>query len=315
MTGLLVTEGLSEGCRDGGLVLSSVVQAWNVCRAFLKYGTDEQKRRYLPALADGSVIGAFSLTEPDSGSDAFAMRTHAVPVEGGWSLTGRKSMVTNGPEAGVMLCFARTGEGGALGGISVMVVDTDADGVTREPAVDKMGLRTSATGDVSLDQVFVPDAQVLGKVGAGLLIFNHVIEWERIYLSAYHVGAMQRDVEDACIYARQRTAFGQPISSFQATANRIVDMKVRLEAARLLTYRAAWTKARTGSAPAEAAIAKLHTSEAQLACSLDLIQVHGSYGYVTEAGVERRVRDAVAGRFYSGTSELLHVALSRSLRL
>ena len=163
--------------------------------------------------------------------------------------------------------------------------------------------------------MFVPENRVLGSTGAGVLIFTHVIEWERIYLSAYQVGQMQRDLDDACAYARQRTAFGSPIGSFQATAHRIADMKVRLEAARLLTYRAAWVKVRTGRAAAEAAIAKLYSSESELNGSLDLIQVHGGYGYMTEAGVERHVRDAVASRLYSGTTEMLRTAIGRSLHL
>ena len=315
LTGLLVTEGLAEGCRDGGLVFSAAVQAWVVTPAMLRHGSEEQKRHYLPALGNGTMIGSFGLTEPDTGSDAFAMRTHAVPADGGWSVSGRKTMVSNGPAADVILCFARTGEGGVLGGVSVLIIDTATSGVERGPAVQKMGLRTSPLGDVVFDDVFVPDHRVLGKPGAGLLIFTDTLEWERIWQSAQQVGAMQRDLGEACAYAKQRTAFGSPISSYQSISNRIVEMKLRLEAARLLTYRAAWVKTRTGNAATEAAQAKLFASEGQVDGAMDLMQVHGGYGYMSEAGVERRLRDAVGGRFYAGTSEMLRAVIARSLRL
>jgi alkylation response protein AidB-like acyl-CoA dehydrogenase len=315
MTGLLVTEGLGEGCADSGLLFSAAAQAWVVIPALLKYGSDEQKQRYIPSLVSGSSIGAFAVTEPDAGSDAFAMRTRATAVDGGWSLAGRKTMITNAPVASLILCFALTRASGALGGTSVFVVDADAPRVQREPAMEKMGLRTSPLGDVVLDEVFVADADVLGSVGGGFLMFNDLLEWERVWPSALQIGALQRDLDRARSYAKQRHAFGAPIASFQLVANRIVDMKVRLEAARLLTYRAAWVKARTGRAMAESAMAKLWLSEIALSSTLDLLQVHGGYGYMTEAEIERRVRDAIGGRIYSGTSEMQRVVLSRSLGL
>jgi L-prolyl-PCP dehydrogenase len=315
MTGLLVTEGLGQGCQDGGLLFSAAVQAWVVIPALLRYGSEEQKRRYLPALAKGSSIGAFAITEPDSGSDAFAMQTRATAVDGGWSLAGRKTMITNGPEASLIVCFAATGSGGALGGISVLLVDPDAPGVERGPSMEKMGLRTSPLCDLVFDDAFIPEQQTLGEIGAGLFIFNDVLEWERIWPSALQIGAMQRDLDQARSYAKQRRAFGAPISSFQSIANRIVDMNVRLETARLLVYRAAWVKARGDRAGAESAMAKLYTSETAVSSSLDLVHVHGGYGYMTEAGIERRVRDAVGSRIYSGTSEMQRAALSRNLGL
>jgi alkylation response protein AidB-like acyl-CoA dehydrogenase len=315
MTGLLVTEGLGEGCHDGGLLFSAAVQAWVVIPALLRFGSDEQKRRYLPELARGSCIGALAITEPDTGSDAFAMRTRATAVDGGWSLAGRKTMITNGPEARLVVCFAATGSGGALGGISVLLVDPEAPGVERGPSMEKMGLRTSPLCDLVFDDAFVAEQEILGEVGGGLLVFNDVLEWERIWPSALQIGAMQRDLDQARSYAKQRRAFGAPISSFQSVANRIVDMNVRLEAARLLTYRAAWVKARRGRAGAESAMAKLFASEAAVNSSLDLVQVHGGYGYMTETGVERRVRDAVGSRIYSGTSEMQRAALGRALGL
>jgi alkylation response protein AidB-like acyl-CoA dehydrogenase len=315
MTGLLVTEGLGQGCEDGGLVFSAAVQAWVLITALLKYGNEAQKARHLPGLVSGNRIAALAITEPDTGSDAFAMRTRATAVDGGWSLAGRKTMITNGPAANLVLCFAATGGSRVLGGISVLLVDTETPGVERGPSVEKMGLRTSPLGDLVFDEAFIPEEEVLGEVGAGLLMFNDMMEWERIWPSAAQIGSLQRDLDQARAYARQRKAFGTAISSFQGVTNRIVDMKVRLEAARLLTYRAAWLKARGEHVLAESAMAKLWTSESAVSSSLDLLHVHGGYGYMTEAGIERRVRDAVGSRIYSGTSEMQRAVISRSLHL
>jgi alkylation response protein AidB-like acyl-CoA dehydrogenase len=313
--GLLATEGLGEGCEDGGLNFSAAVQAWVVITALMKYATEDQKRRYLPGLAAGSTIGSLAITETESGSDAFAMRTRATEVDEGWSIAGRKTFITNAPAAHLVVCFAATGEGGALGGVSVFLVDTDIPGVERGPSVAKMGLRTSPMGDVVFDDVVVTRESALGKIGAGVMIFNEILEWERIWPTALQLGALQRDLDEARSYAKQRKAFGAPIASFQSVANRIVDMKLRLEAGRLLVYRAAWLKAQGRSALAEAALAKLWVSESAVASTLDSLQVHGGYGYMTEAGIERRLRDAVGGRIYSGTSEMQRAIVGRSMGL
>jgi alkylation response protein AidB-like acyl-CoA dehydrogenase len=315
LSGLLVTEGLGEGCRDGGLVFSAAVQAWVLTSALLTYGTEEQNRRYLPGLADGTTMGALAITEPEAGSDAFAMRMRAAPVDGGWSLTGRKTFITNGPAANLVICFAATGGGGVLGGISVFLVDTDTPGVERSPSMSKMGLRTSPLGDLVFDGAFVPEQNALGEIGGGALIFNELLEWERIWPTAAQIGALERDLEQARSYAKERKAFGAPIATFQGVANRIVDMKVRLEAGRLLVYRAASLKAQGRSALGESALAKLWVSESAVASSLDSIQVHGGYGYMSEAGIERRLRDAVGSRIYSGTSEMQRAVVSRAMGL
>jgi alkylation response protein AidB-like acyl-CoA dehydrogenase len=315
LSGLLVTEGLGEGCEDGGLVFSAAVQAWVLTSGLLTYGTENQNRRYLPGLAAGTTMGALAITEPESGSDAFAMRTRAVKVDGGWSLTGRKTFITNGPAADLVICFAATGAGGVLGGITVFLVEADAPGVERTPSMSKMGLRTSPLGDLVFDEAFVPEESALGQIGGGALIFNELLEWERVWATAAQVGALQRDLEQARSYAKERKAFGAAIATFQSVANRIVDMKVRLEAGRLLVYRAACLKAQGRSALAESALAKLWVSESAVASSLDSIQVHGGYGYMSEAGIERRLRDAVGSRIYSGTSEMQRAVVSRTMGL
>jgi alkylation response protein AidB-like acyl-CoA dehydrogenase len=314
MTALAVTEGLGAGCSDAGLLFSATVQAWVVIPTVLRFATEEQRRRHLPGLLDGSVVGALAVTEPETGSDAFAMRTAAEPVQGGWRLHGSKLYITNAPVADLVICLARTGIG-ALGGTSAFLVDAGADGVKRGAPMPAQGLRTAPIGELAFDDVFVPEASTLGRPGAGLAVFNEAMEWERSFATAVYLGMLERQLDRACGYARQRRAFGGPISALQSVSNKLVDMKLRLETARLLLYRACWLKAQGRSALTESAMAKLWLSECAVANGLDAIQVHGAYGYMTESGVERGLRDAVGTRIHSGTSEIQKVLIARSLRL
>lgn len=313
MTALVVTEGLGEGCVDGGLVFSAVVQLWDLVVPLWKAGTDDQKRRYLPGLMDGSLIGAIAVTEPDAGSDAFAMATRADRVDGGWRLHGAKMFITNGPVADVVLVFARTGTSAMIGAITAFLVEASAPGVTLGQPFEKMGLRTAPLGELAFDDVFVADDDVVGKVGMGMEVFKDALEWERIFGLAMYLGSLERELADARRYVRERKAFGQPVAKFQSVANRVVDMKLRLETSRLLVYKAAWTKAQGRQAGADAAMAKLWLSECAVASGLDAIQVRGGYGYLTESGVERHLRDAVGARIYAGTSEVQRTIIARSL--
>ena len=313
MSALLVTEGLGVGCSDGGLLFSASVQAWVVLPTFLRFATEEQQRRHLPGLLDGSVIGALAVTEPESGSDAFAMKTVAERVEGGWRLRGSKLFITNAPVADLVICFARTGAGTL--GISAFLVETRTDGVKRGVAMPAQGLRTAPIGELAFEDVFLPEASAFGKPGFGLSIFNEAMEWERSFATAIYVGMLERQLEAACSYARQRRAFGSPISSHQAVSSKLVEMRLRLETARLLLYRACWLKAGGRPAMADAAMAKLWLSECAVASGLDAIQVHGAYGYMTESGVERGLRDAVGARIHSGTSEIQRLIIARSMKL
>lgn len=313
MSALLVTEGLGVGCSDGGLLFSASVQAWVIIPTILRFATEEQQRRHLPGLLDGSVIGALAVTEPESGSDAFAMKTVAERVEGGWRLRGSKLFITNAPVADLVICFARTGPGTL--GISAFLVETRTDGVKRGVAMPAQGLRTAPIGELAFEDVFLPEASVFGKPGFGLSIFNEAMEWERSFAMAIYVGMLERQLEAACSYARQRRAFGNPVSSHQAVSSKLVEMRLRLETARLLLYRACWLKAGGRPAMADAAMAKLWLSECAVASGLDAIQVHGAYGYMTESGVERGLRDAVGARIHSGTSEIQRLIIARSMKL
>jgi alkylation response protein AidB-like acyl-CoA dehydrogenase len=315
MTGLLISEGMGEGCQDFGLLFSASVQAWVVIVALLRYGTEPQVARHLSGLMAGTTIGALAITEPDSGSDAMALRTTAREVPGGWLLRGRKAYITNAPIADLVVCFASTGEQQLLGGVSAFLVETSGAGVHRGPVEQKMGLRTSPLGELAFDDAFVPTAGLVGKLGRGVALFQEVMAWERTWMAALQVGSLQRQLNETRTYAQQRRAFGSPIAGHQSVANRIVDMHLRLESGRLLVYRAAGALAAGRPAGNEAALAKLWMSESLLLSSLDSLQVHGANGYMSCSGVERRVRDAAGAQIYSGTSEMMRGIIAANLGL
>jgi alkylation response protein AidB-like acyl-CoA dehydrogenase len=315
MTALFVTEGLCEACPDTGLMFSAVVQGGVIVPTLLRFATEEQRRRYLPGLIDGSTVGALAVTEPDSGSDAFAMKSSADPVEGGWRLHGSKTYITNAPIADLIIYFARTGSGGSLGGVSAFLVEADADGVDTRQTIETVGLRTAPLGEVILDHVFVPDRHMLGKVGFGLAVFNEAMEWERSFVMAVYVGMLERQLRDACVYSRERHAFGSPLSRLQLVADKLVQMRVRLETARLLLYRACWVKAQGKPALGETAMAKFWIGECAVASSLDAVQIRGASGYRSGTDAERDLRNAVGARIHSGTSDLQKIMIGRSMNL
>ena len=315
ITTALVMEALGYGCRDNGLLFSLNAQLWSVEHPLLTFGTPQQQHAYLPGLVTGDIIGGHAMTEPDSGSDALHMHTRAERRGDHYLLNGTKQFITNAPVADVLLVYASVGGGRGLGSLSAFLVEAKTPGLTISNRFEKMGLRTSPMGEVALTDCQIPAASRLGPDGAGMAIFNSSMEWERSCLFASSVGAMRRQLETCVSYARTREQFGQPIGKFQAVAGKLADMYVRLEAARLLIYRVAWLKQQGKSAPAEAAAAKLFTSEAWVQSSLDAIQTHGAAGYMKDMGVERDLRDAVASTIYSGTSEIQRVLVARMLGL
>ena len=315
LTTVLVMEALGYGCHDNGLIFSLNAQMWSLELPLVKFGSPAQQQAYLPGLISGELIGVHAMTEPDSGSDAYAMRTRFERQGDGYLLNGTKLYITNAPVSDVILVFAVDPGKPKVAAISAFLVEKGTPGFTVTRELDKMGLRTSPMGEVVLDDCYVPAANRVGREGAGMAIFNSAMTWERSCILASALGVMRRQVEACTAYARQRKQFGQPIGKFQAVAGQIADMYLRLEAARLLVYQAAWLGQQGRPALAEAAAAKLFTSEAWVATSLDAIQVHGAYGYMKESGVERDLRDAVASTIYSGTSEIQRVILARMLGL
>jgi alkylation response protein AidB-like acyl-CoA dehydrogenase len=304
LTCVLTMQGLGYGCRDSGLLFAINSHIWTCEIPISTFGTDAQKEKYLPSLSKGTLIGGHAMTEPDSGSDAFSLRTTAVRKGDKYILNGTKMFVSNAPIADLLLVFACTDKSKGFAGISVFIVEKDFPGFSVGRPLEKMGLRTSPTGEVILQDCEVPLDNRLGEEGAGSAIFNAEMEWERSCLFASHLGAMESQLESCIKYANERRQFGKPIGKFQSISNKIADMKVRIEISSLILYKVASMKAQGKRAPLESAIAKLFISESYVASSLDAIQIHGGYGYMREFGVERDLRDSIAGKIYSGTSEI-----------
>jgi alkylation response protein AidB-like acyl-CoA dehydrogenase len=312
---LAVMEGLGYGTRDQGLLFSLNAHLWTNSIPILQYGTDRQRAAYLPGLSNGSLIGANAASEPDAGSDIFSLRTRAVRDGDSYVLNGTKMFVTNAPVAHLFVSYATIDP--ALGpmGITAFIVEREAPGLTISRKLHKMGLRTSPMAEVIFEDCRVPVAQRLGREGRGVEVFECSMEWERGSILASCLGVMRRQIEECVRHARERTQFGKPIGKNQSVANRIVDMKVRLETCRPLVYRLGELKDRQQPAMLEAAMAKLYVSQCFVQSSLDAIQIFGGYGYMTEQQVERDLRDAVGSGLYSGTSEIQRNIIARALGL
>ena len=308
-------EALGYGCRDNGLIFSINAHMWACEIPFVSHGSEEQKRRYLPKLASGEWIGIHGMTEPMSGSDAYALATRAERKGDRYVLNGSKTFITNGDIADVVIVFATVDPSKGPAGVSAFIVEKGAPGFTVSRKLHKMGLRTSPMAELALSDCEVPAENLLGKEGDGPAIFTNSMEWERICIMASHLGMMQRLLEICVRYAKDRRQFGESIGKFTAIADKIAEMDVRLEASRLLLYKAAWLK-KTGRHPLrEASISKLFVSEATVQTCLDAMQIHGGYGYMTEYQIERELRDALAGKIYSGTSEIQKNIIARLLGL
>jgi alkylation response protein AidB-like acyl-CoA dehydrogenase len=315
LTTMLAMEALGYGSPDSGLIFAINAQMWAVQIPVLRFGSAEQKEKYLPGLIRGDIIGAHAMTEPDSGSDSFALSTRAERDGDGYLLNGAKTFVSNAPMADLFLVFATLDKRRGFMGITAFLVDTGTPGLTVGRPIEKMGMRTSPMAEVSLQDCRIPASCRLGREGNGGTIFKHSMGWERSCILASCVGTMQRQLDTCVAYAKTRKQFGKSIGSFQAVSHSLVDMKVRLEAARLLLYRAGWLRARGEDATEEVATAKLYISECFVRSSLDAVQLHGGYGYTTEFQIERDLRDAVGSRIYSGTSEIQKELIARALGL
>ncbi|MHB8243458.1 MAG: acyl-CoA dehydrogenase family protein [Solirubrobacteraceae bacterium] len=308
-------EGLGYGCPDNGLIFSINAHMWACELPIVHFGTEAQKRRWLPGLCDGSLIAAHGMTEPESGSDAFALRSTATPVEDGWLLNGSKTFVTNAPDSDLFIVFATTDASLGFAGLCAFVVERGAPGLEVGAPFSKMGLRTSHLGEVFLSDCHVGPDALLGEPGGGMAIFNSSMRWERSLILAAAVGTMRRQLERCVAYARERVQFRAPIGSFQAVSHPLAEMRVRLQTSQLMLYRIAALLDAGSATDLDAAMTKLHLSEALVQSSLTALQVHGGYGYVTESGLERDVRDALGARIYSGTSEMQRNVIARHLGL
>jgi len=310
----LMLEGLGQGCHDSGLLFSASAHLFAGLVPLLEFGTPEQHARWVPALASGATLAAHAMTETESGSDAFSLKTRAVLDGDHYVLNGTKAWVTNAPQCDLAIVFARTGDGAALGALSGFVVPRGTPGFAVGPAEDVIGLRTAPLGEIVLTDCRVPVDHRLGAEGAGALVFMSSMGWERIGILAASLGVMAR-VTKACVkHARGRRLGGRPLSSFQSVSHRIVDMHARLETARLVLYQAAWKKDHK-VAGAHAELSKIVVAEALVETCLDALKVHGALGLTRELGLERDLRDALMSQAYSGTADVLRNLVARSLGL
>ena len=315
VTTMLVLETIGYACKDNGLGFGLGAQMWSVQTPIHEFGSEEQKAAYLSPLCRGESIGAHAMSEPDSGSDSHSMNTTCVRDGDHYVLNGSKTFVSSAPMADLFITFATLGKEKGFLGITGFIVEAATRGLRVSKEIDKMGLRTDPMAQVFFEDCRVPVTNRLGRDGQGAAIFRSSMEWERGCIFAPCVGAMQRQLEKSIEHARTREQFGSPIGKFQSVANRLVDMRLRLENARSLLYKMAWTRMTEGKAPLESALAKLYISEAWIKNSMDAIQVHGGYGYTTEYELERDLRDAMGGTLYSGTSEIQRNLIARQMGL
>ena len=313
-TMLLTLEGLGYGCTDNGLTFALASQMMSTQVALVRFATDAQRERWLPELLDGSTFASLAMTEPTSGSDAFALEATAERLdEGTYRLNGHKAYLTFGPICDLSIVFASTKPGAGSWGVSAFLVPTDLPGVEIGPIREKMGMRTTPFGDITFTDVVLPADALLGREGAGASIFGAVLDIERGYVFAPQIGAMERQLDDAIAYARERQQGGHPIGHYQAVSHRIVAMKERHEQTRLLLYRTAMAEVTGSGMTLAASLAKVAASDAGIASSIDAATVHGARGYVTEFEGERQLRDAIGGMVYSGTSDVLRNIVARVL--
>jgi butyryl-CoA dehydrogenase len=298
----LVTEEIGKACSSVRTTIS--VQISLVELSLTRWGTEEQKRRYLPAMCSGKLIGCFGLTEPNAGSDPSGMETTAVADGDQWLLNGRKVWISNGGVAGLAIVFAQTDKSKGHRGIGAFLVERDTPGLSSRDMHGKLGLRSSNTGELILEDCRIPKDQSLGKVGDGFKVAMSALDNGRYSVAAGCVGICQGCVDASVRYAKDRKQFGRAIGSFQLVQDLIARMIVDTEAARLLVFRAGHLKNQGVRCTREVSIAKYFASEAAVRCALDAIQVHGSYGYSNEYPVERYLRDAKVATIYEGTSQI-----------
>jgi hypothetical protein len=304
LSAMLAMEAIGYGCRDNGLAFALNAQMWTVQLPIVQAGTEDQQQRFLPAMTAGTMIGCHAMTESESGSDSYSLQTIARKCDGGYRVTGRKCMISLGPICDMALVFATTAPELGKWGISAFLIEHGNDGFERGPVQSKMGLRTVPIGELNFHDCYVPACNRLGPEGAGVSLSTSFLEWERCCILASQLGAMERQLDECIAYAKKRKQFGKSIGKYQSVANRVADMRLRIETCRLLLYKVAWLKSEGKSATLEAAMLKLHLSESFAESSMDAIRIHGGRGFLTEYEIERDLRDAVGGLLYAGTSDI-----------
>jgi butyryl-CoA dehydrogenase len=301
------------GRHDSAMRTVISVQTSLVCSSIMRWGTEEQKRMYLPKLCSGEWLGCFGLTEPDTGSDAANQKTRARKTDSGWVLSGGKMWISLGNHAKVAMIFAQTDPEKKHRGLACFLVPTDSPGFSTQEIHGKMGLHGSDTASIALDDVEVSDDALMGQVGDGFKIAMSALDSGRYSVAAGCVGVCQGSLDHSVAYAKEREQFGRPIASFQLVQAMIADMRVQTDAARLLVYRAGHLKDTGRPSTTETSIAKLYATEAAQNCSHLAIQVHGGSGYVDDHPVERYFRDVRVTTLYEGTSQIQKLIIGRAM--
>ena len=308
---VLAVEEISRACASTGITYAAHCSIGT--GPIYLFGTEEQKQKWVVPCAEGKMLAAFGLTEPDAGSDAGGTKTTAAFEDGQWVINGNKCFITNATYAGVVIITAVTEPGQGTHGISAFIVPRDSEGFSVSAPYEKLGLKASDTVEIVLDNVCIPEDHLLGKRGEGFKQFLKTLDGGRISIGALSVGIAQASVDAALEYAKERRQFGQPISKFQAIQFKLADMATAVELARLAVYRAAWLKDRGLPFTRESAMAKLFASETAVKTALEAIQIFGGYGYTKEYPVERYLRDAKLMEIGEGTSEIQRLVIARQL--
>lgn len=311
VTSVMAYQALGYACKDSGLAHALSTQV--ICGIMiLLFGSAEQKQSLLPRLISGEHIYCQGITEPGSGSDAFAMRTTAARDGQDYILNGAKTMITNAPVAdrALVLCVTDASRK-TLGGISCFLLEKGQPGFTQGKPMEKMGLRTLTNGELVMADCRVPAASLVGGEGQGAILFSEAMEWERTLIPALLLGELERTLEESVRYARERQAFGKPIAEFQAVSHKIATMKMHFELGRLALYHAAALKDKRKRAALDTSVAKLFISESLKQACLDAVQIRGGYGFMTEYEAERDLRNSIAATLYSGTSEMQYNIIAR----
>jgi alkylation response protein AidB-like acyl-CoA dehydrogenase len=308
---VVALEEISRGCASVGVIMS--VNNSLVCDPLNTFGTEEQKKKFLTPLASGKKLGCFGLTEPEAGSDAAAQKTTAVLKGDEWVIQGKKNFITNGNVADYCVLMAMTDKSQGYRGISSFIVDCHAPGFSVGVVEKKLGIKASGTAELIMEDCRIPRENLLGQAGQGFHVAMNTLDGGRIGIAAQALGIARAALEAATQYSKSRVQFGQPISKFQAIQWMIADMATELDAARLLTLRAAFLKDQSQRYEKEAAMAKLFASEAAGRITTKAIQIHGGYGYIQEYNVERHFRDARVTEIYEGTSEVMRLVISSNI--
>lgn len=308
-------EAFGRGCEDMGLVFSVSAHLFACAMPIAEYGNEETRTRTLPGFCSGMLIGANAITEENAGSDVFALTTRAIRDGDMYVLNGQKSYVSNGPVADLFIVYATTNPAHGYLGMTGFVVERDTPGLVIGEPFRKMGLTSTPGCQISFEDCRIPIANRLGREGQGAQVFKQSMQWERACLFAAYIGQMERQLEQTITYAKGRRQFGKPLGKHQAIAHRIATMKLRLEAARLLLYRACWRLAQGQYAMLDVSLSKLAVSEAAILGGLDAIHIHGSVGFNSDNGVETMLRDAIPSSIFSGTSEMQYDIIASELGL